>query len=461
MPLYLSRGGISLRLRPQDLIRRLHNPTCEAQDKSQEKIGGAGIRCLPQRKHGKPPEGMDAVRRLSGDVEELMQEMELMQANPSCAGGGVDGAHCNERHRMQVSLDVQKHMHTILDLIKDLTGEKNERPACQRHMPSEDAVELLEQLIAADLPVQLLAHLPLLEFEARKGVMNVCCALLWPGMPQQIDRQVVEYLRCHPKVFHLLVEGYAHEQTALHCGVVLRSFVRHRELVEAFLRSGQVLQLAKFARHPTVDISSDAFYTLREVLLAHKDCSAAWLDTNSQGFFQIYNELLKSGEYLAERQALKLLAEMLLDRHFRRVMLTYISDEQNLAIHMILLKDYSKAIQIEAFHVFKIFVANPHKPFRVQQILFKNKEKLMAHLDALPSLRPDEKKFGDEVRNVLERVRNLSAPMPLPRLARSVTAEAATSAPEGRGDTAEGPPSPPPPRKSKSDPAEVLVQRTA
>jgi calcium binding protein 39 len=39
---------------------------------------------------------------------------------------------------------------------------------------------------------------------------------------------------------------------------------------------------------------------------------------------------------------------------------------------MNLLKDDSRNIQFEAFHVFKVFVANPHKPEAIAEILQRN-----------------------------------------------------------------------------------------
>ena len=47
---------------------------------------------------------------------------------------------------------------------------------------------------------------------------------------------------------------------------------------------------------------------------------------------------------------------------------------------MNLLRDKSKNIQFEAFHVFKVFVANPNKTAPVKDILVKNKDKLVKFL---------------------------------------------------------------------------------
>ncbi len=49
---------------------------------------------------------------------------------------------------------------------------------------------------------------------------------------------------------------------------------------------------------------------------------------------------------------------------------------------MNLLRDPSRNIQLEAFHVFKVFVANPNKPKPILDILKRNKTKLIAFLNA-------------------------------------------------------------------------------
>ena len=82
-------------------------------------------------------------------------------------------------------------------------------------------------------------------------------------------------------------------------------------------------------------------------------------------------------------------------------MTRYISNEANLKMMMNLLRDKSKNIQFEAFHVFKVgrsrqyhvvadvyltsclpqvFVANPKKPTQIETILRRNKDKLLIFL---------------------------------------------------------------------------------
>ena len=111
---------------------------------------------------------------------------------------------------------------------------------------------------------------------------------------------------------------------------------------------------------------------------------------------------------MTKRQSLKLLGEILLDRANFNVMTKYIANEDNLKMMMNLLRDKSRNIQFEAFHVFKVgfllpppsffffgsenmpysnpplrfqvFVANPKKPPQIAIILQRNKEKLLNFL---------------------------------------------------------------------------------
>ena len=50
----------------------------------------------------------------------------------------------------------------------------------------------------------------------------------------------------------------------------------------------------------------------------------------------------------------QLLGELLLDRSNVKVMVRFVSEVQHLMMMMMLLKDQSRSIQFEAFHVFKV-----------------------------------------------------------------------------------------------------------
>lgn len=104
------------------------------------------------------------------------------------------------------------------------------------------------------------------------------------------------------------------------------------------------------------------------------------IENNYESFFNNYGKLLHSENYVTKRQSLKLLGELLLDRANFNIMTRYISDKENLKLMMNLLRSTSRNIQYEAFHVFKVFVANPNKPEPITKILIKNKDKLVKFL---------------------------------------------------------------------------------
>jgi len=81
---------------------------------------------------------------------------------------------------------------------------------------------------------------------------------------------------------------------------------------------------------------------------------AEYLENHYDRFFASYTALVLSKNYVTKRQSLKLLGEILLDRANFNVMTKYIANEANLKMMMNMLRDKSKNIQFEAFHVFKV-----------------------------------------------------------------------------------------------------------
>lgn len=351
--------------------------------------------CMPlqlfRRGPGRRPRVQEVCRRLSDNIKALET-------------AGTQTADQLAQLRKTTSDDAQKQLQVILEVFEDAAERKG-------NWPTEEVGELFGQFLAADLPVRLVTHLAALEFEARKDVIGVFSALLRLGPALGVEQKIQDYVKGHSEFFGMLVDGYQQPEVATHCGMMLRSCARNAQLVEAFLAQPEVvLRLLSFTRHGSFDISSDAFSSLHAFMLTHKKVSALFLEKHFREFFKVYNNLLESDDYVTQRQALKLLGEVLLDRNFLQVMLMYISDDQYLQIHMNLLRRDSKAIQLEAFHVFKIFVANPQKPPRVQYILYNNKERLIRKLEAIRPNRQDDAQFNEDRGTVVGKLQALEQP---------------------------------------------------
>lgn len=83
------------------------------------------------------------------------------------------------------------------------------------------------------------------------------------------------------------------------------------------------------------------------------------------------------------------------------MMMRYISSKEHLKTIMNMLKAKSVQIQYESFHVFKIFIANPHKSPEVSSVLYNNKEKMIGFLQTFQADR-DDALFRDEKAHAIE-----------------------------------------------------------
>uniref|UniRef100_H3GTI1 Calcium-binding protein 39 n=1 Tax=Phytophthora ramorum TaxID=164328 RepID=H3GTI1_PHYRM len=169
--------------------------------------------------------------------------------------------------------------------------------------------------------------------------------------------------------------------TALICGSMLRDCFEHQTLTMIFLQDLQPefeLLFKVTMENSNFDISADALINISRLLTVHKKATVQVLDESFDRIFGLLNGLLASENYATKRQALQLLSELLLDPVNFTVMQRYVSSRNNLKQVMLLLREPSEALRMDAFHVFKIFVANPNKSTEVEQLLARNCEKLLA-----------------------------------------------------------------------------------
>jgi calcium binding protein 39 len=219
--------------------------------------------------------------------------------------------------------------------------------------------------------------------------------------------------------------GKGHSSTpdvALHCGTMLRSTLRHAVLYQMLVSSEYAPQfvypfLDTFAHLPNFEVASDALETLRQILTGGisgadgmdpndpvaAEISAIASDFLARSYVELIEErfngkmLSEKANYINRRVALQLLSTILLSRTNYEIMIRYISSRQNLVLIMCLLRDSSPHITLDAFHVFKIFVANPNKPDDVIKILVNNKVKLCNYLETLHKEREaNDDQFRDE-----------------------------------------------------------------
>lgn len=277
--------------------------------------------------------------------------------------------------------------------------------------PQPDQIALLAQEVyASDVMIPLVAKMGLLEFDARKDVAVLFTSLL----RRQIGNRspTVDYLVKRQTIFDQLIIGSGNPDVALHVGTILRDCAKYEPLAKLMLDLQSVWNFFDYVSDSPFEISTDAFQTLYDLLTSHPAVAGEFLQNNSARFTGKINALMASDNYVTKRQSLKMMAQLLRSRSNSAYMKEYINDVANLKLVMILLRDKSKNIQYEAFHIFKIFVANPKKPKPILDILSKNKVKLLNFLPSFHSDRKDDKDFNEEKAFIIKQIDNLPVPSP-------------------------------------------------
>jgi len=218
---------------------------------------------------------------------------------------------------------------------------------------------------------------------------------------------------------------------ALLCGSMLRATLRHPVLYSELVSREHAPKfvypfLDSFVNQPNFEVASDALETFRLILtggggpvipyiqsptLQFK--SPAELESDMENiassfleraytpiFDERFNPKLLNGthaNYITRRVSLQLISTILLTRSNYKVMIRYVSSRSNLITVMVLLRDSSAHITLDAFNIFKVFVVNPNKPPEVIRILADNKVKLVKYLSGLHKDKEQaDEQFRDE-----------------------------------------------------------------
>ncbi|KAF7258352.1 hypothetical protein EG68_04309 [Paragonimus skrjabini miyazakii] len=319
-----------------------------------------------------------------------------------------------EKERRKAIEAIATALNGLRELLTDksdtrLTGRERDAELfnSERTRINEIITEVTHELINLNVLPLLIANLDTIEFESSKHVVD----LFGHVMRRQVGsyNPAAQYLLSNPNILISLLHGYSKPDRAIHYGAILRDACRHEALAKLVLLAPEFYQLFDYVQGTAFDVSSDAFSTLKDLLTRHKSLVAEFLSTNYDEFFKHYSNMIAAENYVTNRQALKLLGELLLERHNFSVMTRYIADPENLKVIMNLLTSEKKQIAFEAFHCFKVFVANPKKPQSVHMILFRNQEKLISFLSNFQTERTDDGQFSHEKDYLIKQIRELKA----------------------------------------------------
>ncbi|KAJ2480694.1 conidiophore development protein hyma [Coemansia sp. RSA 2131] len=326
--------------------------------------------------------------------------VELVKATHDAMARG-DSA--SEHQRTKANDEISKNVASMLQILRDGGADKKVPDTT-----SEQVAQLAQEIYTTELLPLLISNLSRLEFETRKEVSIIFGILLRRKIGTR--EPTVEYLNSRTSVLASLITGYNNPDAAIFCGNMLRECFKHEALVRTTLKLPEFFNFFEYVEGENFDVTSDAFNSFHEALTKFKEPSVAFLTDSYDAFFAKYTQLLESNNYVVRRQSLKLLGEILLERKNFHVMISFIKQSNNLKMIMNALNDRSKSIQYEAFHIFKIFVANPTKTPEVHKILFKNKDKLVKFLVDFQNDKNSDEQFRDEKAFLVKEIRKLQPP---------------------------------------------------
>ncbi|KAL9053264.1 MAG: hypothetical protein Q9162_004872 [Coniocarpon cinnabarinum] len=354
---------------------------------------------------GKPRGPADICRATKQSLQKLIQTTDQIQA---------------------VSLDDDIARFTD-DMKMTLAGSRD------RQVPNQDQNRMVTSMCEEDLFYNFAVALPKISFERRKGVQVVLASAIRFKRDEQeekdLPRAVKHIFQDRPQVMIQLCKCFEHNDCAMPVSGILQEALKFDSLTAIILYdepgrdipalhganpntpgtgNGLFWRMFRYIDRSSFEASAAAFETFRQILTLHRTLSQHFLRVNAPLFFSRYHSILmQSASYVTKRQSIKLLADILLDRTHYDLMSGYVKDHENLKLAMNLLRDSRRMIAYEAFHIFKIFVADPDKSYQVLKILIMNKQRLTLFLEQFLAERDEEGQFADEKAYCLSVIRGL------------------------------------------------------
>jgi calcium binding protein 39 len=243
---------------------------------------------------------------------------------------------------------------------------------------SSRAVQLVTDVSKGDFIPIGFGALQILPVEQRKQFTNIFTGSVTLAVNGGFP--VAAWVAAHPAWLDQLLGFYDFPELAVCTGEMLRICTKYEPLAQILQAPERLDRLFSHFTEAHFDVSADSFATFRELILNAPQADV-FLRENRQPIVDRLHATLVETNYAPCRQTLKLLGEIIMT--FDDFQDRYLTDEKNLIIMMKLMVSTYKNISMEAFHIFKLFVAKEEKPEPILKILRNNSQKLVQFLGNL------------------------------------------------------------------------------
>lgn len=297
-----------------------------------------------------------------------------MLASSKPGGSGIFAGSIEHDAQSEQQRQASEEASRLLAQIRQSTWARSTENGAQP-AESEQLAALGKEVYSTGVLVLLLQNLRLLDFDARRDVASFFTFML--KRPPTVDY----LLNNKSEVFTILMNSAGNVEIHHTICQILRE-CSHNEKLVAYMMSLQNFWLfIQYVDHSEFEVATDNFSTFQEYLRNFPELTMKFILQNMDYFTKCINGLISSKNYVARRQSLRLLFQIIKQPRNYPYLLEYTSNVESLKLIMHLLRDKSKNIHYEAFQIFKCFVVNPEKPKGVVSILVRNRQKLIEMLE--------------------------------------------------------------------------------
>jgi calcium binding protein 39 len=240
---------------------------------------------------------------------------------------------------------------------------------------------LAQDVYHSNLLVLFINNISLIDFECRNKMTQVFRTIISRKIGTRAP--TVEYVCTEPQILFKLIKGYENYDIALNCGLMLRECAKFEPLAKIILQSDDYYKFFDYVQSFMFDICTDAFSSFKAILISHNDLCKSFLNNNHK-FFDYYQTLIQSDNYVTKRLSFKLLAK-LFDNNMT-ILADYMINIENLSLLIRILNDCIKypKLQFQVFQVCKLFVTNlPNMSDSVRHSIIQYRHQFVSFLNVI------------------------------------------------------------------------------
>lgn len=213
----------------------------------------------------------------------------------------------------------------------------------------------------------LISSLLQVDLESKNKIVHLFCTVLH-------DPYGRYFVHSYPLIIYDLFDKYNDPNIGVHVGHIIGVCFQYETMVRIVYYSPLLYVLMDCVLHENIEICSSALMNLRDILKGFPNLTKNYLLDNHHTFFNRYNRILRSSNYIVRRLSITYIYSLLLEHEIiKDIYLKYI---YNLKPLISLLNDTSFQIKSIALKMVCWFVCTMDKNQRIRVYFDANSEDL-------------------------------------------------------------------------------------